>query len=83
TDLSDFTCSEKMESVAKALEEVLMCALPQGCITVGVYEAAKALNVYVSDHVFLGRRTLHFMDTHICIYTYIHIHMYPTPNIPP
>ncbi|XP_028300267.1 growth arrest and DNA-damage-inducible, alpha, b [Gouania willdenowi] len=37
--------AERMESVAKALEEVLMCALPQGCITVGVYEAAKALNV--------------------------------------
>ncbi|KAK2907449.1 hypothetical protein Q8A73_008522 [Channa argus] len=39
--LSDTT----MESVAKALEEVLSSALPQGCITVGVYEAAKSLNV--------------------------------------
>lgn len=36
---------ERMDSVAKALEEVLMSALPQGCITVGVYEAAKSLNV--------------------------------------
>ncbi|XP_022615108.1 growth arrest and DNA damage-inducible protein GADD45 alpha-like [Seriola lalandi dorsalis] len=36
--------SERMESVAKALEEVLSSALPQGCITVGVYEAAKSLN---------------------------------------
>ncbi|XP_034038645.1 growth arrest and DNA-damage-inducible, alpha, a [Thalassophryne amazonica] len=36
---------ERMESVEKALEEVLTSALPQGCITVGVYEAAKALNV--------------------------------------
>ncbi|KAK1795807.1 hypothetical protein P4O66_009829 [Electrophorus voltai] len=34
-----------MECVAKALEEVLTAAVPQGCITVGVYEAAKALNV--------------------------------------
>ncbi|CAL9688480.1 unnamed protein product [Knipowitschia caucasica] len=36
---------ERMDSVAKALEEVLTAALPQGCITVGVYEAAKSLNV--------------------------------------
>ncbi|XP_014846456.1 PREDICTED: growth arrest and DNA damage-inducible protein GADD45 alpha-like [Poecilia mexicana] len=36
---------ERMESVAQALEEVLSSALPQGCITVGVYEAAKSLNV--------------------------------------
>ncbi|XP_061696087.1 growth arrest and DNA-damage-inducible, alpha, a isoform X2 [Syngnathoides biaculeatus] len=35
----------RMDSVAKALEEVLIRALPQGCITVGVYEAAKSLNV--------------------------------------
>uniref|UniRef100_A0AAY5L913 Growth arrest and DNA damage-inducible protein GADD45 alpha n=1 Tax=Esox lucius TaxID=8010 RepID=A0AAY5L913_ESOLU len=34
-----------MDTVAKALEEVLSSALPQGCITVGVYEAAKSLNV--------------------------------------
>ncbi|XP_035490954.1 growth arrest and DNA-damage-inducible, alpha, a isoform X1 [Scophthalmus maximus] len=39
-------CSqERMDSVATALEEVLTSALPQGCITVGVYEAAKSLNV--------------------------------------
>ncbi|XP_034036622.1 growth arrest and DNA-damage-inducible, alpha, b [Thalassophryne amazonica] len=36
--------SERMKSVANALEEVLSSALPQGCITVGVYEAAKSLN---------------------------------------
>ncbi|KAG9278840.1 growth arrest and DNA-damage-inducible, alpha, a [Astyanax mexicanus] len=36
---------EKMDSVSKALEEVLSAALLQGCITVGVYEAAKSLNV--------------------------------------
>ncbi|XP_029380397.1 growth arrest and DNA-damage-inducible, alpha, a [Echeneis naucrates] len=36
---------ERMDSVEKALEEVLTSALPQGCITVGVYEAAKSLNV--------------------------------------
>ncbi|XP_020774396.1 growth arrest and DNA damage-inducible protein GADD45 alpha-like [Boleophthalmus pectinirostris] len=36
--------SDRMESVATALEEVLSSALPQGCITVGVYEAAKSLN---------------------------------------
>ncbi|XP_041705374.1 growth arrest and DNA damage-inducible protein GADD45 alpha [Coregonus clupeaformis] len=37
--------SERMDSVSKALEDVISSALPQGCITVGVYEAAKALNV--------------------------------------
>ncbi|XP_055800066.1 growth arrest and DNA-damage-inducible, alpha, b [Salvelinus fontinalis] len=37
--------TERMDSVAKALEEVLSSALPQGCVTVGVYEAAKSLNV--------------------------------------
>ncbi|XP_056116771.1 growth arrest and DNA-damage-inducible, alpha, a [Rhinichthys klamathensis goyatoka] len=36
---------ERMDSVIKALEEVLRSALPQGSITVGVYEAAKSLNV--------------------------------------
>lgn len=36
---------DRMDSVVKALEEVLTAALPQGCITVGVYEAAKSLNV--------------------------------------
>lgn len=38
-------CFFRMDSVATALEEVLSSALPQGCITVGVYEAAKSLNV--------------------------------------
>ncbi|XP_060723827.1 growth arrest and DNA-damage-inducible, alpha, b [Tachysurus vachellii] len=37
--------TERMDSVVKALEEVLTAALPQGCITVGVYEAAKSLNI--------------------------------------
>ncbi|XP_058493409.1 growth arrest and DNA-damage-inducible, alpha, b isoform X1 [Solea solea] len=36
--------SQRMVSVAEALEEVLSSALPQNCITVGVYEAAKSLN---------------------------------------
>ncbi|XP_017289181.1 growth arrest and DNA-damage-inducible, alpha, b [Kryptolebias marmoratus] len=36
--------TERMDSVAQALEKVLSSALPQGCITVGVYEAAKSLN---------------------------------------
>ncbi|KAG5275496.1 hypothetical protein AALO_G00120970 [Alosa alosa] len=36
---------ERMDSVARAVEDVLSAALPQGCITVGVYEAAKSLNV--------------------------------------
>ncbi|XP_029938953.1 growth arrest and DNA-damage-inducible, alpha, b [Salarias fasciatus] len=36
--------TERMDSVTQALEEVLSAALPQGCITVGVYEAAKSLN---------------------------------------
>lgn len=35
----------RMDSVSKAVEEVLRSALLQGCITVGVYEAAKSLNV--------------------------------------
>uniref|UniRef100_A0A8C5EJC4 Growth arrest and DNA damage-inducible protein GADD45 alpha n=1 Tax=Gouania willdenowi TaxID=441366 RepID=A0A8C5EJC4_GOUWI len=35
----------RMDTVAKALEEVLTAALAQGCLTVGVYEAAKSLNV--------------------------------------
>ncbi|MEQ2218086.1 Growth arrest and DNA damage-inducible protein GADD45 alpha [Xenoophorus captivus] len=39
-----FPVSSRMESVAQALEDVLSSALPQGCITVGVYEAAKSLN---------------------------------------
>lgn len=39
-----FLSSLRMDSVEKALEEVLTAALPQGCITVGVYEAAKSLN---------------------------------------
>ncbi|CAN9500767.1 unnamed protein product [Ophioblennius macclurei] len=37
--------AERMDSVTQALEEVLSSALPLGCITVGVYEAAKSLNV--------------------------------------
>lgn len=37
--------TERMDAVEKALEEVLTAALPQGCITAGVYEAAKSLNV--------------------------------------
>ncbi|CAL8311597.1 growth arrest and DNA-damage-inducible, alpha, a [Gadus morhua] len=44
-ELSGEFSQERMDSVAKALEEVLVSALPQGGITVGVYEAAKSLNV--------------------------------------
>ncbi|XP_056315793.1 LOW QUALITY PROTEIN: growth arrest and DNA-damage-inducible, alpha, b [Danio aesculapii] len=44
--------TERMDSVEKALEEVLTAALPQGCITVGVYEAAKSLNVDPDNVVF-------------------------------
>ncbi|XP_041967796.1 growth arrest and DNA-damage-inducible, alpha, b isoform X2 [Alosa sapidissima] len=41
-----FLCGfHRMDSVARAVEDVLSAALPQGCITVGVYEAAKSLNV--------------------------------------
>lgn len=41
----DYYSAERMDSVAKALEEVLSSALPQGCITVGVYEAAKSFTI--------------------------------------
>ncbi|XP_060761472.1 growth arrest and DNA-damage-inducible, alpha, a [Neoarius graeffei] len=41
----DYTSVERMDSVSKALEEVLASALLQGWVTVGVYESAKALNV--------------------------------------
>ncbi|XP_055058594.1 growth arrest and DNA-damage-inducible, alpha, a [Paramisgurnus dabryanus] len=44
-DISEVYSIERMDSVSKALEEVLRYALPQGGITVGVYEAAKSLNV--------------------------------------
>ncbi|XP_072129957.1 growth arrest and DNA damage-inducible protein GADD45 alpha-like [Mobula birostris] len=36
--------ADRMDVVGKALEEVLSSALAQGCMTVGVYEAAKLLN---------------------------------------
>ncbi|XP_005998697.1 growth arrest and DNA damage-inducible protein GADD45 alpha [Latimeria chalumnae] len=36
---------ERMDAVGNALEEVLSTAVLRGCITVGVYEAAKLLNV--------------------------------------
>ncbi|XP_077373506.1 growth arrest and DNA-damage-inducible, alpha, a isoform X1 [Festucalex cinctus] len=44
-EISGDYSQERMDSVAKALEEILTRALPQDCITVGVYEAAKSLNV--------------------------------------
>ncbi|XP_054623029.1 growth arrest and DNA-damage-inducible, alpha, a [Dunckerocampus dactyliophorus] len=43
-ELSGDYSQERMDSVAKALEEVLSRALARGCTTVGVYEAAKSLN---------------------------------------
>ncbi|KAG7258043.1 hypothetical protein CRUP_024281 [Coryphaenoides rupestris] len=36
--------AERMEAVSKAIEEILSSAVPQGCVTAGVYEAAKSLN---------------------------------------
>ncbi|CAL8255518.1 unnamed protein product [Merluccius merluccius] len=36
--------SERMETVSTAIEEILSSALPQGCVTAGVYEAAISLN---------------------------------------
>lgn len=44
----------RMDTVAKALEEVLTSALPQGCITVGVYEAAKSLNMWVQTAMLVS-----------------------------
>ncbi|XP_063147085.1 growth arrest and DNA damage-inducible protein GADD45 beta [Candoia aspera] len=36
--------AEKMRSVGEALEQLLVAAQRQGCLTVGVYEAAKLMN---------------------------------------
>ncbi|KAJ8406330.1 hypothetical protein AAFF_G00305610 [Aldrovandia affinis] len=44
-ELSGDHSAERMDSVSRAIEDVLSAALPRGCITVGVYEAAKSLNV--------------------------------------
>ncbi|XP_054836542.1 growth arrest and DNA damage-inducible protein GADD45 beta [Eublepharis macularius] len=36
---------EKMKSVSEAVEDLLVAAQRQGCLTVGVYESAKLMNV--------------------------------------
>ncbi|XP_062844069.1 growth arrest and DNA-damage-inducible, alpha, a [Trichomycterus rosablanca] len=41
----EYSSVERMDSVSKALEEVLASALLRGCVTIGVYEAAKSMNV--------------------------------------
>lgn len=35
----------RMETVSQALEELLVAAQRQDCLTVGVYESAKLMNV--------------------------------------
>lgn len=37
----------RMQSVGLALEELLVTAQKQDCLTVGIYESAKLLNVWV------------------------------------
>lgn len=37
--------SRRMETVSQALEELLVAAQRQDCLTVGVYESAKLMNV--------------------------------------
>lgn len=37
--------SHRMQSAGKALQELLLSAQRQGCLTAGVYESAKVLNV--------------------------------------
>ncbi|KAJ8274001.1 hypothetical protein COCON_G00086260 [Conger conger] len=45
-DLVGYNLSEnKMENVSQALEELLVAAQRQDCLTVGVYESAKLMNV--------------------------------------
>ncbi|KAL2097908.1 hypothetical protein ACEWY4_007115 [Coilia grayii] len=39
------TTDRKMETVSQALEELLVAAKRQNCLTVGVYESAKLMNV--------------------------------------
>lgn len=38
-------CVFRMETVSQALEELLVAAQQQDCLTVGVYESAKLMNV--------------------------------------
>lgn len=37
--------SRRMQGAGKALHELLLSAQRQGCLTAGVYESAKVLNV--------------------------------------
>lgn len=43
--LNVLSLSLRMQSVGLALEELLVTAQKQGCLTVGIYESAKLLNV--------------------------------------
>uniref|UniRef100_A0A3Q4IB57 Growth arrest and DNA damage-inducible protein GADD45 beta-like n=1 Tax=Neolamprologus brichardi TaxID=32507 RepID=A0A3Q4IB57_NEOBR len=43
--LNVMSLSLRMQSVGLALEELLVTAQKQGCLTVGIYESAKLLNV--------------------------------------
>lgn len=40
-----FALPYRMETVSQALEELLVAAQRQDCLTVGVYESAKLMNV--------------------------------------
>lgn len=77
-----FTC--RMDSVAKALEEVLTSALPQGCITVGVYEAAKSLNVYVQADIAKIQTCWQLRETsHTDCNLYVHVCLTPLLGLRP
>lgn len=47
--LTVLSLSLRMQSVGLALEELLVTAQKQGCLTVGIYESAKLLNVWVES----------------------------------
>lgn len=47
--LNVLSLSLRMQSVGLALEELLVTAQKQGCLTVGIYESAKLLNVWVES----------------------------------
>ncbi|XP_006900787.1 PREDICTED: growth arrest and DNA damage-inducible protein GADD45 gamma-like [Elephantulus edwardii] len=42
----------RMQKAGKALQELLLSALRQGCLTVGVYESAKVLNMNPDNVMF-------------------------------
>ncbi|KAL4630078.1 growth arrest and DNA damage-inducible protein GADD45 gamma-like [Arapaima gigas] len=49
---STAAASERMKCVGNALEELLVSAKKQDCLTVGVYESAKVMNVDPDNVVF-------------------------------